>query len=229
MNVRFQGNSTDSVLRNYIRQSQGGREFYMPDDLPKSKVNAVKRIGDTEMVVHGNGAVTPRAAYYKIERKVPRLYVYNKNTNMRGSNVEMTCYYHKAFSSTTEFAVFVMGARSFHHLDGSNAKVSYLKHHFINKAFFFLKEHKHGGSGHRDYVDTYDICPNLPRNDNTWYGAKFIVRTRGTTVLLKGYKDETDGEDGGEWKKLFEFTDNGTWNSFAPYMNGPSRKRDGAQ
>ena len=36
-----------------------GREFYMPEDLPSSKVNAVKRIRDTEMVVHGNGAITP--------------------------------------------------------------------------------------------------------------------------------------------------------------------------
>ena len=29
----------------------GGREFYLPDDLPTSKINAVKRIGNTEMVV----------------------------------------------------------------------------------------------------------------------------------------------------------------------------------
>lgn len=32
---------------------QGGREFYLPDDLPTLKVNAVKRIGNTEMVVLG--------------------------------------------------------------------------------------------------------------------------------------------------------------------------------
>jgi hypothetical protein len=200
----------------------GGREFYMPEDLLASKVNAVKRIGDTEMVVHGNGAVTPGEEYYKIEGKVPRLCVYSKNMNMRWDNVEMTCYYNKASSSTNKSAGFVMGARGFHHLGGNFAKIYYLKHHFINKAFYFLKEHEHGGSGHRGYADTYDMCPNSPFNDNTWYGAKFILRTKGISVSLKGYKDETDGEDGGEWKKLFEFTDNGNWNSFAPYLDGPS-------
>ena len=224
-----------------------GREFYLPDNLPSSKVHAVNRIENTEMVVHGDGAVTPciipaqdhrrGAAYYKMEGRIPRLYIYNENPNSRWANVEMTCYYNKSSPSTTESAGFVMGVRSFHHLGGTNAKVYYLKHHFNNKAFFFLKEHEHGGSGNSGYVDTFDRCPDSQLNDNEWYGAKFVVRTKsvGTEenheddraemtphVVLEAFMDNTDGMNGGEWKKLFEFTDNGTWNSFLPYMYGPS-------
>ncbi|MGH9977525.1 MAG: hypothetical protein ACRD8Z_17080, partial [Nitrososphaeraceae archaeon] len=80
-----------------------GREFYLPDDLPTTKVHAVNRIGNTEMVVRGNGAVTPcilveqdhkrGAAYYKMEGSMPRLYVYNENPNLIWDDVEMTCYY----------------------------------------------------------------------------------------------------------------------------------------
>lgn len=200
----------------------GAREFYMPDNLPRSKNTAVKRIENTEMVVHGGGAVTPGVEYYKIEGTAPRLYVYNKNPKMRWSNVEITCHYNKASTSTFEFAGMVLGARSYHHLGGSNAKVYYLKHHFRNKSFYFLKEHEHGGSGNRGYVDNHDSAPTSSLNNNTRNGAKFIVRTTDANVLLQGYKDDTDGNDGGKWRKLVEYTDDGTWNSFAPYMFGQS-------
>ena len=149
----------------------------------------------------------------------------------------MTCYYNKASPSNTKSAGFVMGVRSFHHLGGTNAKVYYLKHHFNNKAFFFLKEHEHCGSGNHGYVDTFDRCPDSPLDDNIWYGAKFVVRTKSmgteenreddiigmtSPVVLEGFMDNTDGMNGGDWKKLFEFTDDGTWNSFPSYMYGPS-------
>lgn len=200
----------------------GGREFFPPDNISTNRVTAVNRIGATEMVVHGQGAITPSSSYYKIEGSAPRMYIYDAARQKKWDNVEITCYYNKASTSSTSYAGFVMGGRSIHETGGTNAKVYYLKHHFTSKKFYFMKEHEHGGSGNRGYVDNGSSSPTSSLDQNTWYGAKFVIRTKGSSVVLQAYKDETGGRDGGDWKKLNELTDSGGWNGFAPYMSGSS-------
>jgi len=46
---------------------------------------------------------------------------------------------------------------------------------------------------------------------NHWVGMKFVLRTRAATgtVLQQGYRDLSDGTNGGNWKLVQEFEDNG--------------------
>jgi hypothetical protein len=76
----------------------GCREFYLPP-LDINPVSAVIRIGNTEMVVRGNGSVNPHTWWYVMNGS-PRLYVYKPFypavydwEDYFWHNVEMTCYY----------------------------------------------------------------------------------------------------------------------------------------
>ena len=107
-----------------------------------------------------------------------------------------------------------MGARGYHHLGGKNARVYYLKHHFDSQVFTLQKEHQHGGNdgeGNEGYATIIHSNPLPSMEDDTWYGFKLVVRSKGSDVLLQGYRDETDGKYGGVWEKIIEFTDDGTW------------------
>jgi hypothetical protein len=202
----------------------GGREFYAPSPPPTtSAVNATKRIGSTLMVAHGQGSVTPGNEYYKLAGSAPRMYMYDpQRAQLWKANLEITCYYNLVSGSTTSYAGFVMGGPSRHEAGGSSAKAYYLKHHYSSKKFYLMKEQEHGGSGNRGYVDNASSSPTSPVNKGTWYGAKLIVRTDGRQVKLEGYKDDTGGANGGDWKKLTEKIDSGNWNSFAPFFDGTS-------
>jgi hypothetical protein len=120
-----------------------------------------------------------------------------------------------------------LGARGFHHLGDTNARAYYLKYHFDRPVFILQKEHQHGGcdgKGNAGYAKKLESGDVPIVQDDTWYGFKFVVRTDGAVakvegdieyikpiVVHKGYKDDTDGRDGGDWKKIIEFTDDGNW------------------
>lgn len=203
----------------------GGRQFYPPSPPPTtSAVSATKRIGTTLMVAHGQGSVTPGEQYYKLAGSAPRMYMYEPQRAPIWKNVECTCYYNLVSGSTTSYAGFVMGGRSRHEAGGSTALAYYLKHHYTSKKFYLMKEQEHGGSGNRGYTDNASSSPTSPINRNTWYGAKLVVQTSkdGRSVRLQGYKDDTGGANGGDWKKLTEKIDSGNWNSFPPFFDGTS-------
>lgn len=202
-----------------------GRTFFAPTSgVSTSRVAAVKRIGTTEMVAHGQGGVTPGSSYYKLDGSAPRLYIYDSLREKKWNNVEITCYYNKASSSNVSYAGFVIGARSIHELGGSNAQTYYVKHHFTTKRITILKEHFHNGNGKDGYVDTYSSSlPIHELNDNKWYGMKFVLRTKSNGhVLMEVYRDMTDGANGGTWDKVYEYTDTGSFNDRVPYVEGTS-------
>lgn len=147
----------------------GCREFYLPP-LDINPVDAINRIGHTEMVVRGNGSVNPHIPFYVMNGS-PRLYIYkpiypeapcydpfgNPTNNCNYTweeyhwhNVEMTCYYNKPVSDSNNEGI-ALGATGFHHLGGTNARVYYLKHHFESRVFTLQKENKHHVPG-QDYV-----------------------------------------------------------------------------
>jgi F5/8 type C domain-containing protein len=203
----------------------GGRTFYPPDNMPTQTVNATKRLGTTEMVAHGQGSVTPGKDYYKLVGSAPRMYMYkDDNGKDLWENIEITCYYNRVSQSSTSYAGFVMGGRSYHHLGGTKALAYYLKHHYSSKKFYLMKEQEHGGAGNRGYTDNSSSAPTSALDGNTWYGAKLVIRTSrdGKSVKLEAYKDDTNGKDGGTWKKLTEKVDDGNWNSYAPFFKGPA-------
>lgn len=205
--------------------SGGGRQFYPPDAPPSGTYAATKRIGTTEMVAHGQGSVTPGADYYKLSGSAPRMYIYDDGRNdLWKANLEITCYYNLVSKSSTSYAGFVMGGPSRHEAGGSSAKAYYLKHHYTSKKFYLMKEQNHGGSGNAGYVDNASSSPTSPVDLNKWYGAKLVVRTSadGKSVKLEAYKDDTQGANGGDWKKMTEKVDNGSWNTYAPFFDGTS-------
>ena len=58
---------------------------------------------------------------------------------------------------------------------------------------------------------------------DTWIGLKYVVRTIESSgnVKFELYLDTTNGENGGSWKKVNEFIEDGTW-------GGPKVYRDPA-
>lgn len=204
--------------------SVGGREFFPPVPAPSGTVNATGRIGSTLMVAHGQGSVTPGTDYYKLAGSAPRMYMYDTSKTLWKANLELTCYYNLVSKSSTSYAGFVMGGPSRHEAGGSMAKAYYLKHHYTSKKFYLMKEQEHGGSGNAGYTDNASSSPTSPVDLNKWYGAKLIVRTSadGKSVKLEAYKDDTGGANGGDWKKMTEKVDNGSWNSYPPFFDGTS-------
>jgi hypothetical protein len=202
----------------------GGREFYPPTPAPSGTVNATGRIGATLMVAHGQGSVTPGNDYYKLAGSAPRMYMYEpKRQELWKANLEITCYYNLVSGSTTSYAGFVMGGPSRHEAGGSTALAYYLKHHYTSKKFYLMKEQQHGGSGNAGYTDNASSSPTSPVDRNKWYGAKLVVRTTSDgKVKLEGYKDDTGGANGGDWKKLTEKIDDGRWNSYPAFKDGTS-------
>ena len=178
----------------------GGRTFFMPA-LATSTVSSVKRVGNTEMVMHGQGSVTVGQTEYKISGSAPRLYVYSTDNNKLWNDLEITCYYNIVTkASAPSYAGMTIGARSIHHLTNDPCDTYYSKHAFDQRCYF-QKELVHPTASSANIS-----VPKKPFDSNDWYGMKFILR--GTK--LEQWRDETDGKDGGTWTKVIEFTDTGS-------------------
>ena len=75
-----------------------------------------------------------------------------------------------------------------------------------DKALYWKKEQSHtiGYSARLAQV-------SAALNANTWYGFKAICYNQGSNVKLECWMDTTGGVNGGNWFKMNQTTDNGTW------------------
>ena len=65
--------------------------------------------------------------------------------------------------------------------------------------------------GHPSYSDNILADVNGVKA-KTWIGSKLIVKSQPDgSVLVQGYRDLTDGLDGGDWKLMVEKIDRGDW------------------
>jgi hypothetical protein len=199
----------------------GGRVFNAPLNTGSQRtLRSNQRDGNSDMIPLGNATYTiyPSAGEMKMAGSAPRLYVYDAQRAKMWENAEITCYY-KSVSTTSSVASyqgFELGIRGQHELAGSNARVYYSRHSYSG-AWYRMKEDVHPTS--KDVV----VSSGNTFSKSVWYGMKHIVRNVGSTdVKIESYRDITDGKNGGNWVKMFEYIDkkSAPWAGYPIYRSG---------
>ena len=199
----------------------GGREWLSKwDDGNARTINAGKRdpddsmfkaTSDSRIVIDGNGIADMSGTQ-------PRMYVYDETKLLKWRNVEVTVYGKLIGQSRQNSSAGInIGARSNHQDQGkpSNCNVdTYYSRMLYDGRANFMKELYHPDEATAAPVGNkirWGGDGTMPLN--TWIGHKFVLRDydAGTHVKLQMYLDLTDGLNGGDWKLVAEWTDDGNW------------------
>jgi hypothetical protein len=188
------------------------RMFFSEESDPYD--NEFKLRGDRgKIVINGNGLAS-------LSGTAPRMFVYDESKLNKYDNVEITFYGKRiAETDTLSWNGLIAGGRSKHLDDYVCNGQTYYGRMTYDGRMTFEKElfHGHGKDAfypvnsdpaHQPWNGTSHTMPK-----NVWVGFKFIIRTldNGTHVNLELYRDMTDGKNGGTWKKVLEYKDDGNW------------------
>ena len=192
--------------------------------------------GNGYVVVNGDGTAI-------LSGSAPRMYVYDPTLEKKWNNVEITIYAKRVSEQSQVSSQGVTaGASSGSHDDVRYPDVCKDSVGYPNSAYNarltydgradYVKEvlyHKadavsNDGSGVSPMASVAFSSLSTPIDNktrlhtmpiDTWIGYKFIVRNvdNDTAVNLQTWIDLTDGQNGGKWKKINEYTDKGGWNA----------------
>jgi len=164
--------------------------------------------GEGSYVVDGKGKLTAKGDYV-------RMYVHDPAKLREWSeNLEITVYIKRiSETKTLSYSGLQIFARTNHGTIGDEdsnlcdsrgygAKVK------TDGTWSFEKETAHHLSN--GYADPGGVQPWSILPKGTEVGVKYVIRNMpGDQVKLELYRDLTGGLDGGNWEKVYEFTDNG--------------------
>lgn len=177
---------------------------------------------DKEFVERGNGTVSiDGKGIADLSGDAPRMYVLDPKRKETWQNVEVTVYA-KRINETDSLSSqgIVIGARS-EHQDATLANpclgATYYGRLLYDGRAVFQKEVIHEGAysinmpSEKNRATWPTIDGTMPKNK--WIGVKFIVKNNpdNKSVKLELYRDLTDGQNGGTWEKVAEYTDSGDW------------------
>lgn len=158
----------------------------------------------TNVQVDGTGICT-------LTGTTPRLYVNDPNRVRMWFNVEMTIYFYvvKKLPKGGAYVACRLAGRS-NHQNEYNCSAAGTGYSFEAKASNGYNQLKKELC-HPAYADNI-ISEVKGVESGIWYGHKLVIKTQPNgSVLVQGYRDITNGENGGDWKLLVEKTDEGDW------------------
>ena len=175
---------------------------------------------------NGSGVQTPKVSIDGKDVAImsghqPRMYVYDPSLRLKWQNTEVTVYGKRISETALDSSQGInIGARSNHQDQGkpSNCGVdTYYSRMLYNGIGNFAKElnwpkdsKKPNSRIHLDWLTT-DGSITMP--GDVWIGHKFVIRNvdGGAHVRLEMWRDLTNGTNGGDWKLVLSYTDDGNW------------------
>jgi len=199
--------------------TSGGREWFSKWDNhhlrilnngnrdPDDSMFILTGSSDSKLMIDGDGIAT-------ISGKQPRMYVNNETGLVKWKNTEVTIYAKRVSEISDDgSAGFIIGARSNHYNNNGCGVDTYYSRMQYDGSANFAKE-----------LDHPNDSTSKPSNNkihwgggqipyNTWIGHKFVLRDYddGKHVKMQMFLDKTDGFNGGDWKLVAEWNDDGTW------------------
>ncbi len=142
----------------------------------------------------------------------PRLYINDPARIKKWFNLEITCYFQlvKKLPEGGAYVALRLAGRS-NHQNEYNCSASGTGYSFECKASNGYNQLKKE-LVHPAYADNI-VSPVKGVSIGKWYGHKLIIGKLNSEghVMVRGYRDTTDGKDGGTWVKLVEKIDRGDW------------------
>lgn len=171
------------------------------------------------LIARGNGTVTiDGAGTATVSGISPRIYVYDESQELKWGDVEVTVYgMRRGETSSVGSQGLVIGGRSEHQNASSDvcAGQTYYGRLLLDGRVGFQKElvHDHLYSSSRpanSFADWSQFGGTFPRD--VWIGLKFVIRNNSSeAVSLELYTDITGGDQGGDWKLVAKYVDDGQW------------------
>ncbi|MGZ8742413.1 MAG: PKD domain-containing protein [Nocardioides sp.] len=163
---------------------------------------------DPWMEGRGSGTYKAGGGELKISGSTPRLYVQDPSNTKQWRDLEITTYFKKVNDFGSAYDGMTAVARTSHLPDSNSCDTRGLASRFRNDGHIdFEKETAHPSS--KTVVNKTQWSGGLPKN--VWIGYKYLVfDLPNGNVRVEAWIDTTDGANGGTWKLLNSFEDNGT-------------------
>lgn len=207
----------------YPSASENAREWHekWANAKPRQLVSGERDPFDYQLMARGIGVVSiDGKGVAKMSGEFPRLYVYDAAKKKKWNNVEVTVYMKRiSETGTLPSQGLVVGARSEHQDAEDNpclGQTYYGKLLYDGRAIF-QKEIIHSeiysvGKPDEEHKAPWEMGDDAVFPKEKWIGMKFVVRTNpDKSVSLELYRDLTNGDGGGLWEKITEYTDDGEW------------------
>jgi hypothetical protein len=180
---------------------------------------------DAEFIVRGSGTIGIDGQGVAImSGSSPRMYVYDAPKIKKWNNVEVTFYAMRVSETDLKsYQGFVAGTRS-DHQDQSGANPNPCAHNYYGRMLYDGRMDFEKEFVHPDYGEARGEIDVGPMQALAWIGYKFVVRTvEPNKVHLALYRDLTDGQNGGSWTLMTDYTDvPGLWDAVTACAGGVS-------
>jgi hypothetical protein len=216
----FDGKTPGGIDKFGIKEiyNTSGREWYSTwnDGHNRSWSDSSNDPYDQEFFTENKGTGSWNAdglGILKISGDAPRMYVVDPNSVESWHNVEITVYGMRMSDSNVTWGGLMAYARTNHLVDTNYCDTRGYGGRFKYDGIIdFEKEIKHNSSYAQTESNNY-WPEGMPAY--RWIGYKFVVydvvgnNSLNTGVKLELWLDTTDGLNGGNWTKVYEFIDNG--------------------
>lgn len=200
-------NNWDNAIKRTVNSAGIDKRNSDPNDKMVSLHCPSHSSQGNQLIVYGNGTA-------KLRGQHPRLYINKANWEPLWLNTEMTCYaqFIKPLVMSQSYTTFRLCSRSNHQGEykcvcngkGYAHEFNIYQNSMTIKDSRFRKEllHPHYANMKTAAAKGFDA--------RKWIGQKFICRNDAKdNVVIQAYVDYSDGYNGGDWKQIGQYIDEG--------------------